>query len=568
MEQKPANIIYGVDDIPPLRALLLLAFQHAGLALVFIVYPLMLVSESQGTSADAEAIATASILAIAAGTFLQCYGRNGIGSGFLAVHINNPVYLPVSLYAASMGGLGLVFGMTIIAGIFGALFSRILKHQRHLFPAEVCGVGIVMLGISMVGSAVARFLGLQGTGHVDPNAIAVAAVSLILMVALSIWTKGRIRLYSVLIGLTGGYVAALAMGVIDPSTLRAVLDDGFFALPAVALPGWKFQGALLVPFLMTSLIASLDSVAGIVTCQKINQSEWVRPDMGSISRGILADGAGTAIAGVLGGIGTGISTAHIALSSATGATARRIGLMTAVLLLATAFVPPVAKLLSRMPTPVIGAVLVYTAAFLITSGMELITSRMLDSRRVFMVGFSIIAGLSVIQFPVLFTHSPNWFSSVFSSPFAVATICAFVLNLLFRIGTALNATVRIEPQLENIAEARRFFENRCASWGARRQVVNRMEAAVNELLETVIIRKLATGPIDLQVRFDEYAIDVVVLYPGLAIPSSTQRPSPEEILDDDSAITRLSGLLIRQYANRVAFETQNEQQRISLHFEH
>lgn len=106
MEQKPANIIYGVDDIPPLRALLLLAFQHAGLALVFIVYPLMLVSESQGTSADAEAIATASILAIAAGTFLQCYGRNGIGSGFLAVHINNPVYLPVSLYAASMGGWG------------------------------------------------------------------------------------------------------------------------------------------------------------------------------------------------------------------------------------------------------------------------------------------------------------------------------------------------------------------------------------------------------------------------------------------------------------------------------
>jgi NCS2 family nucleobase:cation symporter-2 len=568
MEQKPANIIYGVDDIPPLRASLLLAFQHAGLALAFLVYPLILVSEAHGTQADAEAIVTASILAIAAGTFLQCYGRKGIGSGFLAVHITNPVYLPVSLYAAGSGGLGLVFGMTIIAGIFGALFSRILRRQRHLFPAEVCGVGIVMLGISMTGSAVTRFLGLRGTGHVDPNAVAVAAVSLVLMVALSVWTKGRLRLYSVLIGLAGGYAAALGMGVADPAALSSVLNDGFFALPAVAAPGWKFQWAMLVPFLLTSLIASLDSVAGIVTCQKINQSEWVRPEMGSIGRGILADGAGTALSGVLGSIGTGISTAHVALTSATGATARRIGLLTAALLLVTAFVPPVAKLLSRMPTPVIGAILVYTAAFLITSGMELITSRMLDSRRVFMVGFSIIAGLSVLQFPELFTHSPHWFSSVFGSPFAVAAICAFVLNLLFRIGTSRSATVRIEPQIVDIAEVRRFFENRCALWGARRQVVNRMEAAVNELLETVIIRNLATGPIDLRARFDEYNIDVVVLYPGRAISMSVQQPTPEEILDDDGAVMRLSAMLIRQYADRVAVETHNDQQRILLHFEH
>jgi len=528
----------------------------------------MLVSESKGTQADAEAIVTASILAIAVGTFLQCYGRNGVGSGFLAVHITNPVYLPVSICAAATGGLGLVFGMTIVAGIFGAVFSRVLKHQRHLFPAEVCGVGIVMLGVSMVGPAVTRFLGLHGSGHIDPDSVAVAAVSLILMAALSIWTKGRIRLYSVLIGLTGGYVVALGMGVIDPAAFGSVLNGRFFALPTVTAPGWKFQGDLLIPFLMTSLIASLDSVAGIVTCQKINQSEWVRPDMGSISRGILADGAGTAIAGILGGIGTGISTAHIALSAATGATARRIGVLAAVLLLTTAFLPPVAKVLSRMPVPVIGAVLVYTSAFLITSGMELVTSRMLDSRRVFMIGFSIIAGLSVIQFPVLFSHIPGLFGSVFGSPFAVAVICAFVLNLLFRIGTAQNATVRIEPRLDDIAEVRRFLENRCASWGARRQVVSRMEAAINELLEAVILRKLATGAIDLRVRFDEYNIDAVVLYPGLAMPRSTQRPSPEEILDDDSAVTRLSGLLIRQYADHVAFGTQNGQQQVSLHFEH
>ena len=159
MEQKPAGIIYGVNEIPPLRTTLLLAFQHASLALVFIVYPLMLLTESSGSHTNAEGIVTASILAMAAGTFLQCLRRNGIGSGFLGVHINNPVYLPVSIQAASMGGIGLSCGMTVIAGIFSAIFSRFLPSLRHLFPAEVCGVGILMLGISMVESALPRLLG-------------------------------------------------------------------------------------------------------------------------------------------------------------------------------------------------------------------------------------------------------------------------------------------------------------------------------------------------------------------------------------------------------------------------
>lgn len=568
MEQKPANIIYGVDDTPPFRTTLLLAVQHAILALVFIVYPLMLVSESGGTQLEAEGVVTASILAMAVGTFLQCLGRKGMGSGYLAVHLTSPIYLPVSIQAARMGGMGLAFGMTIFAGIFSVIFSRFLKYFRHLFPAEVCGVAVVMLGISMVGPAVTRFLGLHGNNSVDPHAFVVAFITLALMVALSIWPRGHVRLYSVLIGLAGGYGAALWLGVIDHASLQGLIGRGFLALPTIQIPEWKFQWALLTPFLMTALVSSLDTAACIITCQKINQSEWVRPDMANVSRGVLADGIGAAISGVLGTLGTGVSSAHIALSSATGATARRIGLLTAIVLLATAFVPPIAILLSRMPAPVIGAVLVYAAAFLITSGMELIVSRMLDTRRIFMVGGSIIVGLAAIQLTELIQRLPEWLSSIIGSPFAVASLCAITLNLLFRIGTGQSASLRIEPQLTSISEAVRFFESRGAAWGARRQVIQRVQAAVSELLETVILLELAEGAIDIQARFDEYHLDVIVLYSGLPFPSSEECPSPEQLLADENAVLRMSGSLIRQYADQVIFDSQKERQRISLHFEH
>ncbi len=568
MEQKPAGIIYGVNDIPPLRTTLLLAFQHAGLALVFVVYPLMLLSGASGTQADAEGIVTASILAIAAGTFLQCLARHGMGSGYLAVHISNPVYLPVSIQAAAMGGIGLALGMTVIAGIFSIIFSRFLRHLRHLFPAEVCGVAIFMLGISMVGSALSRMLGLSSAGQVDPNSVAVAAVTLTLIVFLSVWPKGHIRLYSVMIGMVCGYAAALYLGVVDPASLRSLLDGGFLALPTLTVPKWKFEWILLLPFLMVALVSSLDSVAGIVTCQKINQSEWVRPDMDSVSRGILADGAGVAISGILGTLGTGVSTTHIALSSATGATARRIGLLAAMLLLAMAFVPPVAKVLSQMPSPVMGVVLFYAAVFLITSGMGLITSRMMDNRRVFIIGSSIVAGLSVMQFPDLVAQFPAWLSSIAGSAFAVASLCAILLNLLFRIGTGQTARIRIEPELVNIQEVRDFFEKSGGSWGARRQVIQRAEAAIHELLETLILTELASEAIDIQARFDEYNLDVTVSYAGMAFSMLDRQPSTEQPLDEDTLLLRLPVLLIRQYADRVAVDTVNHRQRVSLHFEH
>jgi NCS2 family nucleobase:cation symporter-2 len=315
-------------------------------------------------------------------------------------------------------------------------------------------------------------------------------------------------------------------------------------------------------------VSSLDSVAGIVTCQKINQAEWVRPDMNNAGRGILADGVGVALSGMLGTIGTGISTSHIALSSATGATSRRIGLLAALLLLTMAFVPPIAKLLSQIPSPVMGVVLFYAAVFLITSGIVLITTRMMDNRRVFMVGSSIVAGLCVMQFPELVAQSPNWLSSVAGSAFAVASLCAIILNLLFLIGTSRTATIKVKPELVNIQEVRFFFEQSGGSWGARRQVIQRAENAVNELLETLILMELASEPIDIQARFDEYNLDVAVCYAGIAFSGLDQQPSTEQVHDDDALLMRLPALLICQYADRVAVDTVNHRHRVSLHFEH
>jgi NCS2 family nucleobase:cation symporter-2 len=193
---------------------------------------------------------------------------------------------------------------------------------------------------------------------------------------------------------------------------------------------------------------------------------------------------------------------------------------------------------------------------------------MMDNRRVFMVGSSIVAGLCVMQFPELVAQSPNWLSSVAGSAFAVASLCAIILNLLFLIGTSRTATIKVKPELVNIQEVRFFFEQSGGSWGARRQVIQRAENAVNELLETLILMELASEPIDIQARFDEYNLDVAVCYAGIAFSGLDQQPSTEQVHDDDALLMRLPALLICQYADRVAVDTVNHRHRVSLHFEH
>lgn len=50
--RKPSNLAFGLDDRPPLSVVLILAFQHTVLILMFIAYPLI-VAAGAGFSPEA-----------------------------------------------------------------------------------------------------------------------------------------------------------------------------------------------------------------------------------------------------------------------------------------------------------------------------------------------------------------------------------------------------------------------------------------------------------------------------------------------------------------------------------
>jgi len=570
MPKKPPELVYGVEDKPPLPTCLLLGLQHIFIITIVLVFPVVIVRSIGGTPEQAEFFVSMSMLASGVGTILQALKKKGIGSGYLCPSVCGPSYLPASLLAAQTGGLSLLFGMTAIAGSFEVLLSRIMHRLRALFPTEVTGLVVLMVGIAIIPLVIRNFMGIDATDTVTeiPELI-VAFITLGTMVGLNVWSKGKLKLYSVLIGMVFGYICAFLLGVLHAPHIEVFRQAPLVAFPDLEYFGWSFDFFLLVPFLIAIICSSLKSVGDITTCQKINDVEWKRPDMKNIGGGILSDGLSAIVSGLVGGMGQSTSSSNVGLSIGTGATSRRIAFAAGGILITLALFPKLAAVFVIMPKPVMGAALIYAVSFMIVAGIQIIMSRMLDARRIFVVGIPLIFGLSVDALPELYEniHHP-WLQPIFSSSLFLATVLVIILNLIFRIGIAKRQQLILEPGVDSSEKIFTFMEKQGSAWGARKEVIYRAISAMNEFFESVSTLGLTKGKIKADVSFDEFNLDIDLRYDGMQMEFPSMRPTETDLLRDEKATVKLSGFIITQYVDTVKSDLKDGLCRVQFHFDH
>ena len=134
MTNKPADLIYGVDDKPPLTILLLLGLQHIFLMSSTLVLPIVLMTEIGGSFEQIRSVVGLTMIACGIGTVLQAVRCRFLGSGFVCPNLCGPNFFLSSLEAAWLGGLPLMRGMTIVAGLTEIVFARIFDKIKFLFP--------------------------------------------------------------------------------------------------------------------------------------------------------------------------------------------------------------------------------------------------------------------------------------------------------------------------------------------------------------------------------------------------------------------------------------------------
>src|SRR5262245_15198895 len=137
--KKPANLLYDVDDAPPLLVRLGVSIQHVFLMSIGWLYVVVIVNSFGGTRTDAGSIIRMSMIAGGLATILQA-NRSIVGSGYFCPLSGSLTYLQPSILAAKSGGFSALFGMVATAGVFTSFLSRVTSRLRILFPPEVTGL--------------------------------------------------------------------------------------------------------------------------------------------------------------------------------------------------------------------------------------------------------------------------------------------------------------------------------------------------------------------------------------------------------------------------------------------
>jgi xanthine permease XanP len=565
---KPAELIYGVDDVPPLYITLLSGLQHVGLVTIFLIYPLLIVKEVGASMTLAANILSLALIALGIATFLQGLPKGPVGSGFLCPANHTAIYLAPSLAAVKLGGLPLLFGMTIFAGVVECILSPILRRIRPLIPPELSGLVIFFVGMTVAAVGFRYIAGIGSSEPIGAGNVIVALITLGVTAGLNVWAKGNARLFCALIGMAIGYLAAIATGILSTEQFRMIAELPLLALPSLSHLHWTMSLEMIPPFIIIAIAATLKTVGVITACQRINDASWVRPDMTSLSRGVLADGMGTAAAGALGSVGLNTSTPCTGLAAATGLTSRVVGYAAGGILILLGFLPMLTGVFVLMPRPVMGAALIFAACFILINGLQAITSRMLDARRTLVIGLALSAGFAAEIFPDMADRLPV-LKPVVGSSLVLGTLTALLLNLLFLLGQRQRVAMSIDPSsADALTEVKEFFDTQGRSWGARHDIMERASFGVSQAVESIREMWEPRGPIRIDARFDEFNLDVQVAYSGDPIELPERRPSNEEIIETDDGHRRLAGYMLRRNADRVATSRKGDESVLQFHFDH
>ena len=364
-----------------------------------------------------------------------------------------------------------------------------------------------------------------------------------------------------------GYLLSIVAGVLPATDLERLNAAPIAHLPGVDHLGWSLDAELVVPFVVAAVAASLRAIGDLTICQKTNDADWVRPDLASISGGAMVNGIGTVLSGLLGTVGINTSTSNVGLAGVTGITSRRVAFVIGGIYLLLAFLPKAATVFAIMPAPVVGATLLFVSALVFVNGL-IITSRMLDSRHIFVIGLSFMVALAADVFQPFFSQWPASVRAFTGSSIVLETLTALLLNLVFRLGVRRTQTLEVNPLSVDARQIEEFMQTHGAAWGARRDVIERARFNLLQSIELLADSGVTREPLTVAASFDEFNLDVRFSYDGVPLELPDRRPSNEEIIASYEGQYRLAGYMLRNLADRVQVNNRAGRTTVAFHFDH
>lgn len=372
------------------------------LAIIVLITAVTILASGQDPSSLEWAV-FAALTICGVGCALQSARIGRLGGGHILITGVTPNYIAVSILALGEGGPPVLAGLIVLSAFFYFLVAKWLPRLRKIVTPVVSGTVLMLIATMILPFSIDRLSEVPEGGSVT-SGLGVAVVTLVAITVLFLRARGTWRLWSLLIGIGSGCAVAIPFGLYDT---ERVLSAPWLGIPAGGFPGVDLTlsagaWALLPMFLIVTLVQAIKNIGDNMAVQQVAYRRPRTVDFRSIQGGVYANGVGILLSGIAGTPPTAAySSSSISLVQITGVAARRVGYAMGAILVALALLPKATAVLVAIPSPVMGAVVLFVTGTLFMEGLRAVAQAGLDATNVITVGLAYAVGVGMLQENVL-----------------------------------------------------------------------------------------------------------------------------------------------------------------------
>ncbi len=428
LEETQEQMLYQIDDKPPLGVSIVLALQHILAAFAGIIaVPLVVAGALNLSVEDTSMMVSASIFVAGVTTVLQSKGFGPIGSRVSGMMGTDFTFANPAISVGSRFGVAGIVGATIAGSLVEIVLSRFIKPLMKFFPPLITGTVVALIGITLLPVSMDWAAG--GSGAKDYGSVENISIAFVIMVftlLLNHYGKGLWSTASVFIGMIFGYILCIFLGKVD---LSAVNDAAWFALPNVFHYGVTFDLSAILSFI-PAYVVSLIGTVGIMMA--IGEASNTKMSSNRAANGVLADGVGSLIAGVFGAGPNTAFSQNVGLITLTKVASRHVMILAGIILAVLGVFPKLSALISIMPQPVLGGVGVIMFGLVAAQGIKTLATVKIGDRELLIISVAFALGIGVTVRPELLVGLPTPIQMVLSSGISTGTLVALILNIVLK----------------------------------------------------------------------------------------------------------------------------------------
>ncbi|MCP5036292.1 MAG: purine permease [Rhodobacteraceae bacterium] len=427
--------------MPPIGQAVPLGLQHVLAMFASNVTPAIIVAGAAGFGfgsdqgalgfPDMRYMIQMSMLFAGIATLFQTIGMGPVGARLPIVQGTSFAFLPVMIPAVAGAGTagmaGLMTGI-VVGGVFHFLLGTVIGKIRFALPPLVTGLIVLMIGLSLVAVGIQYAAGgvpLMGKPEFGTLSMWIPAlVVIIVTLAIKFWFKGFMSIAAVLLGLIAGYVIAYFMGQVS---FGSISKAAVFELPNPFKWGFELNWAIIIGMCLMAFISAIETVGDVSGITKGGAGREATNE--EITGATFADGLGTAIAGIFGGLPNTSFSQNVGLISMTGMMSRHVVTIGALFLIAAGFIPKVGAVINTVPINVLGGGVIIMFGMVAAAGLNMLSDVKWNKRNMVIFATALSVGLGLKMVPEALQHTGETMQILLTSGLLPAAVIAIVLNL-------------------------------------------------------------------------------------------------------------------------------------------